>query len=275
MLRPPYSRYDQIHMYHLDLPSLPAFNDPDLIGAWIEDGTAVMFFHQNKDRFIERLCRLKQCSIIYQAQLGYDEWETGQEITRFRVGNLSVAPIWEKASADIILDPSIIFGSGFHPSTRLCLEALQHYVELPSYQAETVADLGTGTGLLAIAAAKLGAEKITAVDNNPLACEIARKNVALNNVEDRISVKQLDLRNQYPEQRYDLVIANLYKGLLQELFTNPIFWQAKLFLITGFIPAMEPDLLAALPRSGLKFLERRRADRWCLWVLEQRGNRKE
>ncbi len=269
MLRSPYTKYDQIHMYHLDLPELPALNDPDLIGAWIEDRTAVIFYHRNKEKFIQELCNQSGCSIIYQAQIGYDEWETGQEISTFNVGDLTISPIWEKTTADIKLDPSIIFGSGFHPSTRLCLETVSHYFALPEGPPTTVMDLGTGTGLLAITAAKLGAHRIVAVDNNSLAYEVARKNASLNNVEEKITVKLLDLRKEYPDDNVDLVIANLYHGLLADLFNNPVFWRADLHIIAGFIPAMEPELLSALPSIPLKLLERKQSDRWCLWVLKK------
>ena len=71
-------------------------------------------------------------------------------------------------------------------------------------------DLGTGTGLLAIAAAKLGVKQVTAIDNNPMACEVARRNVALNNCGDRVTVKLHDLLKGIPDlEKYDLVVANL------------------------------------------------------------------
>jgi ribosomal protein L11 methyltransferase len=183
------------------------------------------------------------------------------------VGGLTVAPVWENTTANIRLDPSVIFGSGFHPSTRLCLEGLLKYAASPEITINTALDLGCGTGLLAIAAAKQGVGRITACDNNRLACQVARANCRLNGVEDRVTVLETDLRRQCPDTRVDLVMANLYKGLMLELFENPDFWQAKLYLLSGFISGMEEDLLAALPQSGITLLERRRSDRWCSWAL--------
>jgi ribosomal protein L11 methyltransferase len=109
--------------------------------------------------------------------------------------------------------------------------------------------------------------KITACDNNRLACEVACANCLANGVQGRVTVLEADLRRQCPETRVDLVMANLYKGLMLELFENPDFWQARLYLLSGFISGMEEDLLAALPQDGITFLERRRNDRWCSWVL--------
>ena len=132
---------------------------------------------------------------------------------------------------------------------------------------KTMVDLGTGTGLLSLGAAKLGVNKIRSYDNNPFACSVAKKNIELNNCEDQISVMETDLRGALPDTNVDLLVANLYKGLLLEFFENPDFWNAKYYIISGFIPSMEKDLLAALPMDKLKLLERRKSDTWRLWLL--------
>lgn len=267
MLRPPYQRYQHLYVYHLDNVALPAIDDPDLIGVWLEDGSPILFFHQSKDELIARLCTAHGGKVIYQADLDYTDWEAGQEISPFSLGGLTVAPVWAVEEADIRLDPSVIFGTGFHPSTRLCLETLSKYCRTPELTINSMLDLGTGTGLLAIAAAKMGVEKITALDHNPLACEVACKNVALNSCAAQINVRESDLRLEEPDTGVDLVVANLYPTLLAELFARPSFWRGKLYLISGFIPAMEEELLAALPAGKIRILERLRSERWCLWVL--------
>jgi ribosomal protein L11 methyltransferase len=207
-------------------------------------------------------------SLIYEADLDYHDWEAGHAISAFTVGDLTVAPVWDPAPADIRLDPSVIFGSGFHPTTRLCLEALLEQFTEPPYPIRSMLDLGSGTGLLAITAARKGIETVTAVDHNTLACKLAAANAERNGVGDQVKVRKLDLRQECPDTRVDLVVANLYRTLLEGLFQNPDFWHARRYLISGFVPAMEPDLLAALPARDLKFLARRRKELWCLWLLE-------
>lgn len=271
MLRPPYTHYDRLYVYHLDLKAIPEVNDPELIGIWIEDDMAVLFFHHSKENLVAEICKKYSCNIVYQADMGYKDWEAGQEISAFTAGDVTVAPVWQDVQADIRLDPSVIFGTGFHPTTRVCLELLLKYCTTPEIKIDSVLDLGTGTGLLGIAAAMHGATKVTVVDNNPLACQVALANTKLNNVNNSIDVRQLDLRTDLPDTgNFDLVVANLYKGLLEELFETPKFWQAGLYILSGFIHSMEEELLAAFPTESLRFLERGRADKWCVWVLANR-----
>ncbi|MFZ5759075.1 MAG: 50S ribosomal protein L11 methyltransferase [Thermodesulfobacteriota bacterium] len=271
MLRPPYTSYNRLHVYHLDNPAIPCPDDQDLIGLWVEDDTSVLFFHQPKDLLVADLCSRSGCSLIYQAELDYQDWEAGQEITAFTVADITVAPVWETDTADIRLDPSVIFGTGFHPTTRICLHTLLTMLRSPETRINSVLDLGTGTGLLAIAAALYGARQVTAIDNNPLACQVAKANCRRNRVGKQVSVQQLDLRQHIPSTKeYNLVIANLYRGLLETLFITPSFWEADYYLLSGFLPGMEGDLLAAIPGDRVRFLNRLRSDKWCIWQLANR-----
>ena len=273
MLRKPHTRYHHLHVYYLDRKDIRIAEDPDLIGIWIEDDSAIVFFHQSRDAYIKDVCRKQGAAIIYQADLEYRDWEAGVEITSFVTRSLLVSPVWERKSGEangrhaIILDPSVIFGSGFHATTRLCLETLETLMLEPASGIRTVLDLGTGTGLLAIAAAKLGAERVVALDNNPLAVAVAKRNVDMNGCGDRVKIVHHDLHRSLPDTNYDLVITNLYKGLLIQLFENADFWKARFFLVSGFIPGMEGELLAAMPATGIHLLERRSREQWRLWLL--------
>jgi len=274
MLRPPHTRYRRLHVYYLDRRGLPSLDDPDLIGTWIEDGQTILFFHREKDTLVETFCREQGARVIYRADLEYRDWEAGVEITGFQTRFLSVRPVWEGEvpcpdgeRAGIVLDPSVIFGSGFHPTTRLCLETLEALLVESGTRIRSVLDLGTGTGLLAIGAAMLGACRVRGVDSNPLAVAVAEKNVALNGCGDRVGIECFDLRKGLPDTRVDLVMVNLYKGLLLDLFERPDFWQARFIMVSGFLPGMEAELLAALPQRGLRFLRRDGRERWRLWLL--------
>uniref|UniRef100_UPI004057A56D 50S ribosomal protein L11 methyltransferase n=1 Tax=Candidatus Electrothrix sp. TaxID=2170559 RepID=UPI004057A56D len=278
MLSPPYTKYSRLHVYYLNQRNLPLITDPDLIGTWIEDETAILFFHREKEKFIESLCQQTGASIVYQADLDYQDWEAGVKITSFSTQTLLILPVWELPNqqpgqqdvgkTEILLDPSVIFGSGFHATTRLCLETLELLLLESGINIKSVLDLGTGTGILAIAAAKLGVERVTALDNNPLAVDVAQANVERNNCADIVTVDQFDLMQGLPDMTYDLVITNLYKGLLVRLFNDQEFWHAGTYMVSGFIPGMEPDLLAALPADKVQMLHRGNSEQWRLWLLQ-------
>jgi ribosomal protein L11 methyltransferase len=277
MLKHPYTRYDQLYVYNFDRTDLGQIDDPDLIGTWIEDETAILFFHKEKKTLIEEIKKRNNAKILYEANLNYQDWEAGLEISTFSVPPLVVVPLWEteklqlqEGEIAVHLDPSVIFGSGFHPTTRLCLQVISDIVTSDAGTVKSMVDLGTGTGLLSIGAAKLGVKEIRCYDNNPFACAVANKNVRLNDCDKQIQVKEADLRTKLPDTEADLLVANLYKGLLLEFFANPDFWKAKYYLISGFIPSMEEELLAALPMDKLKLLERRKSDTWRLWLLAKK-----
>ena len=266
MLRAPHTRYNRIYTYHLDTTGFPAITDPDLIGVWVEDDKTILIFHTPKETLVQNLCRQYNCRLFYAADLDYSDWEMGRDITPFSIGPLTVAPIWEPSDADIRIDPSVVFGNGFHPSTRLCMESLvgQHTKLSKGF---TALDLGCGTGLLSIGAARLGAATVLAIDHNPLACEVTRQNARYNRVNGKIFVQQLDLRKEFPFAGVDIIMANLHTGLLTTLFTNPSFWQANLYIISGFMANAEEQLLSSLPETPPPFLERRALDKWLVWIM--------
>jgi ribosomal protein L11 methyltransferase len=140
-------------------------------------------------------------------------------LTAVRVGRIVVAPPWDSDPGSrtpdpdlirIIIDPSTGFGTGHHASTRLCLELLQKR-DLSGLRA---IDVGTGSGILALAAWKLGAADVTAIDNDPDALDNARDNVQRNGGEHAITIREVDLSSASLEPA-DLVTANLTGGLLQ------------------------------------------------------------
>ncbi|MFZ5796807.1 MAG: 50S ribosomal protein L11 methyltransferase [Thermodesulfobacteriota bacterium] len=278
MLRSPHTKYDRLFVYYFDRLDLPPVDDPDLIGTWVEDDNAILFFHQAREELVQSICAATGATIIYQAELGYRDWEAGTDIGPFATKHLAIRPVWEEGTTagdgrrEIVLDPSVIFGSGFHATTRLCLETLETMLRESGQRIDRVVDLGTGTGLLAIAAARLGAGQVLAVDNNPMACAVARRNVELNDCRDKVTVVQADLHQGLPDLRdQDLVIANLYRGLLLALFAEPKFWTAGNYLISGFTPGMEGELLAALPTDTVRLLHRGGREMWRIWLLRNRN----
>jgi ribosomal protein L11 methyltransferase len=134
--------------------------------------------------------------------------------------NIIVKPTWERytpASGDIVIeiDPGMAFGTGQHASTAMCLEALEDIIIKDPVSNWKVLDVGSGTGILGITAAKLGAKDVLCVDNDEKAVEIARENASINQVADRLQIINCDAA-AVTEPR-NLIIANLTTSLLVKL----------------------------------------------------------
>jgi ribosomal protein L11 methyltransferase len=133
-----------------------------------------------------------------------------------RAGRIAVSPPWDAAALDddpavmtVVIEPAMGFGSGHHATTRLCLNALQR-VEL---QGRRVLDVGTGSGVLALAAVRLGAAAVVAIDVDPDALDNARGNAVLNGAPRNIEFRQADFRQEAGLEA-DVVVANLTGGML-------------------------------------------------------------
>lgn len=226
--------------------------------------------------------------------LAEEDWaETWkQHYHLLRIGErIVIVPAWEEydpepREAVIRLEPGMAFGTGLHPTTRLCLEALEKHLS-PGY---TVLDVGTGSGVLAIAAAKLGAHSVLALDTDPVAVATARANVLQNQMDDRIVVRQgslpgdvddrwgalpsnTDSARDLPETGlFDLIVINILApviiGLAPALAARI---QVGGQLITaGLIESQEKAVVRALQAETLRVVERAKEQSWVC-VVVQRG----
>ena len=165
------------------------------------------------------------------------------------VGRLWVGPPWERPAADlipIVIEPGRAFGTGAHPTTRLCLELLQEL------EPGSVLDIGCGSGVLSIAAAKLGFAPVTAVDVDPVAIEVTRANAAINEVEVSAS-----LAGALPHA--DLAIANISLDAVATMLPR---LDARRAVVSGYL---EQDELRV---EGWRVFERRVVDGWAADLLE-------
>ena len=174
----------------------------------------------------------------------------------FRVGQrLWIQPSWlaleAERAADVILtlDPGMAFGTGLHPTTQMCLQAIEQLTRPGS----TMLDVGTGTGILAIAAAKLGASAVLGVDNDRLAVAAASENAAKNDVASQITIREGTLADVSPAP-YDLVVVNILApvivGLLREGGLLGYVAPAGQLVLSGIIDEQAPQVIAALTAAG-------------------------
>ncbi len=239
------------------------------IGLWNEDDFTYLFFTEPEDEYVETLAASAGLSVSDRHEMKYSEWQSGVPTCGIAVGALRfVAPdCGVVGPGDLILDPSVVFGDGNHPTTKSCLEFISEIAETSTV--ETMLDLGTGSGILSLAAAKLGATKITAVDRNLLAAQTARDNVRVNGYEDIIHVHVGEARLFIHEQ-HDLVAANLPFSVLRELITWRDASLHRVWIVSG-INADQGKLLQQLLLDQDYVITREKLDHpWLSFVAEKR-----
>ena len=273
MLRGKHKRYEKLYLYAVDQlhPALHLFEDEDFIGCWEEEDFAVLFFHAPKDHLVAQKLSSLGLRLEEKAVIDFEEWGEGRRIAPFQVGPFRLSPEWLAGEQDLSFDPGVVFGSGTHPTTRLCLEWL-YRLWASRGPFERVADLGCGSGLVSLLAAKLGAS-VLAVDINPLCVALTLKNLRQNALSFKARVERRDVKTCLP-LRVDLVVANLFKGLLLDLFGLPSFWESRYYLFTGFVPSMEKELSQAL-QAFAEILKRDEKDGWVLWWVKPRFKKEE
>lgn len=165
-----------------------------------------------------------------------------------RVGPLWIVPPWERADDEaisVVIDPGQAFGTGSHPTTRLCLELLL------ACNRGALLDLGCGSGVLSIAAAKLGYEPVVALDSDPAAIEATRANATANDVE--VDVRKSDARADFLP-RTDVTVANIDLGVIENVADRV---PAPLLIASGYLVSQRPTMLNRERR------ERRELDGWA------------
>ncbi|MBX5489995.1 MAG: 50S ribosomal protein L11 methyltransferase [Chloroflexi bacterium] len=219
------------------------------------------------------LGRLRPIAPLQVREIVEADWENAWK-RHFHVRHvgrrLVIVPSWRQHTPrpdEVVLhlDPGMAFGTGVHPTTRLCLLLLERWLAPGS----AVLDLGTGSGILAIAAAKLGAARVVARDIDTTAVRVAAENVARNAVSDRVAVAQGDLASVPCAERFALALANINLRVLREVLPDLAERLAPggAAILSGVLREYEPALRAAVEAAGLQWRERRRQQDWLAAVV--------
>ncbi len=207
-------------------------------------------------------------------EIAADAWESAwkEHFRPFRVGRrILIVPSWETPAPEpddivIRLDPGMAFGSGLHPSTQLCLVALEERVR----SGAAVADVGTGSGILAIAAARLGAVSVVAIDDDATAVGVAAANVAGNGVADRVTVVEGDLLSPLSSP-VDLLLANLTADALAQIAAAvpSRLRPGGLIVASGIIEGALAGVADVFRRAGLRLEAPRAQEEWRALVARR------
>lgn len=213
------------------------------------------------------LAERPEIALLDQYQMSYAQW-LGETLTPFRVGPFQIIPLEkdETACADvghprkfpngvhnILLDPGVVFGTGAHPTTHDCLEALA--LTRDEGGIDTILDLGTGAGLLALAGASTGNRRVIAVDLNFLAAQTAARNVALNRLQDQVLVVR-GRAEDLVDYQADLMIANIHYDVMQHLIRSPGFYRSKMFILSGLMRSEAKTVESYLAPKPVKIIKK-------------------
>lgn len=200
-----------------------------------------------------------------------EDWEKGWKefFKTFRIGkNIIIKPSWEdyqKNENEIIIniDPKMSFGSGTHETTQLCLEEIEILAEQIKDKNIKILDLGTGTGILAIALGLFGFKNITAVDIESKAVETTNLNLKINNLES-INTFQGEIKDC--KEKYNLIVGNLLAEIIEELSSeiNDKLEKDGLFIGSGIIKRKEQDVINSLEKQNLTLTDKKYKNDWVV-----------
>lgn len=248
---------DLIEQELLDKP-----RDQVIVHLYLEPGASPV------ETLAQIAARMEAVGIPYTVETSgveQEDWQNGwrKYYHPMEIGSrLAVVPSWQQYDTDrvqLTLDPGLAFGTGGHETTSLCLEALDQLVQ----GGERVLDIGTGSGILAIAALKLGAASAEGVDIDPVAVRTAGENAALNGVADKLTVLVGDLSDKATGQ-YDLITANIVANAIISLAPAlpSLMAPDAVFIASGIIDSRLEEVCAALTAAGLTVTEVREKRGW-------------
>ncbi|MBQ9198354.1 MAG: 50S ribosomal protein L11 methyltransferase [Clostridia bacterium] len=183
----------------------------------------------------------------------------------FRAGKrLVIKPSWEnwdEQPGDLIieLDPGMAFGTGTHETTAMCVELIEKH-----YRGGQVLDVGTGSGILAIAAARLGAQRVLGVDIDPMAVRVAKENVEKNGLADVVEIREGDLVAGLDRVKCDFAVANILADVIA-LLAAPLkncLAENAIFVCSGILKEREDDVKAVLQKNGYALFDRLQKGDW-------------
>ena len=200
-----------------------------------------------------------------------DAWKTYFNVTRI-TDKIVIKPDWKDytpAPDDIVihLDPGMAFGTGTHPTTSMCIQLIEQFL-VPGSQ---FLDVGTGSGILMIAAAKLKAKHLTGIDTDEIAVEISRKNLEKNKVSPLLYTLACTTLDQTPKTPYELIAANIIAQVIVDVMPDLEQRMAKegIAILSGIIQERKPDVIAALDASHLQVIHEITQGEWVALAVRR------
>ncbi|MGI6112901.1 MAG: 50S ribosomal protein L11 methyltransferase [Mahellales bacterium] len=246
--------------------------DPSLF-EYLEDAVLVKGYFQDDHDLHGRVRFIKEgiedipsygldkgAGSVTMTKIKEEDWANSwkQYYKPMRVGNnIVIKPSWEQYHPNgdeiiIELDPGAAFGTGTHETTTMSMELIEKYVS----PGQTAVDVGCGTGILAITAAKLGCKKVLGIDIDSLAVKVAKENVSINGVEDRVTIKQGNLLENIGQPQ-DIIIANIVADIIIDMMPSvkPLINPGGILIVSGIIKDRQQEVVKIIQETGFSILD--------------------
>lgn len=252
--------YQKLFIYEIQgeftLPATEAAGD--FLGCWREGDCSYLFFTQKKEDHVKKILGERQAQrYLSETVINYEDWEAGHPLVPMRIADFYLCPLWEQPQPGpgehlIRLDPGVAFGSGFHPTTKLCLQLIHDLYDQADFP--QVLDLGTGTGILSLACLARGAHQVLAVDHNNLAVTTAAANARHNGLAHCISLVCGDVLD-YLATPADLALANMYYAILREVMEQERFFNKAWYILSGLVGTEIDKMLTQMRQTPLEVVQ--------------------
>ncbi len=266
---------EEVGGFNPDEGETPPADAPVLVKTYVPLNRKASQVRGQIDLAVRLIAALAPISELQERVLREEDWANAwkRHFGVLHIGKrLVVVPTWlehaQKPDELVIhLDPGMAFGTGYHPTTRLCLEALEEHIQ-PGME---LLDLGTGSGILTIAAIRLGARRVVALDTDPLAVKASRANLRANATDRRATVRQGTLPHpDAPDGAFHLTVANISAKIVLEQAQNLLrtIRRDGLLLVSGMIEERVAEVVARLERLGASLRHRTSDGDWSVLLFE-------
>lgn len=267
-------------------PNTLDYADDEFLESLGEDVVIQAYFQSGNDidkllkQINEGLVNISQFLNIGKGLEGYNEVDDEDWSTAWKkyykplqlTDRIVIKPTWEDYSPNadeivIQMDPGMAFGTGTHETTQMCSILLDKYMKDDT----EVLDIGCGTGILSIIAAKLGAKQVEAIDIDEVAVKVARENIELNQEITKVSAHKAVLSDlKAEEHKYDIIVANIIANVIIDLSSQIPYYLKKesLFITSGIIKERKQEVIDACEKNGMSRIETLEMGEWVAMVFK-------
>lgn len=233
------------------------------LGSYEKEECLILYFDKTEE--VKEKLKGLDFSVISEGDWA-EKWR--DYFVPVKIGSLTVVPPWLKSEGNVVINPALGFGTGHHETTRLAIELIEEVLEKDN-KINNLLDVGTGSGILSIAALRLKSDlKVRAIDNDSCALENCAENLKLNGIEESVKLSSEPLAKL--GGKYDIVVANIISSVLfslaEELKNGAGMW----LILSGILTSEEGSFLQKMGLDDFSLVRQKRENEWSAFLLKRK-----